>query len=303
MRQLLGAILLSCLLVSLFVGCDTETDPPIKEDPDSTLHRIDFEFRVWNLRPLRDGEYYSLWVKQRPETAWRLASDTNFNRFALRDSTSIFGRFQSPHRSDSIYEMMVTIELTKRPTIPGTPFLKGSVIRDTGYFSMAHLGDFSKTQGGLTFTSLSADTAAFKKEFYLMKLEGNTPQQALKNLPRLHSGWRYGIWSADYEFFPYQEFLYGLFDDSVGHDSEPEDDAFPFPGGAKKQRLDLPSGRIIVTLEPPLYGDSLRYKGAELLYVLQLNRFVGIEKDKFYVMPNVSGDWLPYGRITFLTRQ
>jgi len=295
-------LILFAFTISFLAGCDSVSKPHDNGNNNDSTFTIDFEFRVKNLRPLRDGEFYSLWVKQHPNTDWKLVSDTNFNRFPVRDSTAIFGRFFSSIHPDSIYEAMVTLELTKRPLSPGITFLWTTVKRDTGFLSMNHLGDFSKASGGLTFTSKSSDPDAYKREFYLIRLDNGTPQSSVTSLPQLHSGWRYGLWAADYEFFPYHEFLYGLFDHPVGHDSDSIGDAYPFPGGAKKQPLDVQTGRIIVTLEPPLYGDSLRYKGAELLYVLQMNRFEQIERDKFYTMANVSGGWLPSGRITFLKR-
>jgi hypothetical protein len=295
--------LLFALTIGSFIGCDSISMPHDNGGVDSTIYKIDFEFRVKNFRPLRPGEFYSLWVKQRPDSTWRLASDSNFNRFQVLDSTSIYGRFFSPIHPDSIYEAIVTIELTKKPSAPGIALLRANVLRDTGFLTMAHLGNFSKATGGLTFTSKSlTDPEAYKREFYLINLNNGTPQSSIAMLPQLNSGWRYGLWAADYEFFPYHEFLYGLFDDPVGYDSDSAGDAYPFPGGAKKQRMDVPTGRIIVTLEPPLYGDSLRYHGAELLYILQLNRFEQIERDKFYPMGNVSGGWLPFGRITFIKR-
>src|SRR5690349_6799316 len=77
--------------VSLITGCDSQTNTPDSVKVDS--FKVDYEFRVRNLRPLRDGEVFALWVRQRTDTQWTLASDTNFNKFQVRDSTVIFGRF------------------------------------------------------------------------------------------------------------------------------------------------------------------------------------------------------------------
>jgi hypothetical protein len=199
---------------------------------------------------------------------------------------------------------MVTLEFTKTPLIPSpVALLKGNVVRDTAYMTMKHLGDLSMMTGGLTFTSPSdSDAAAYQREFYLLRFDGSTATSSLTNLPTLPDGWRYGLWAADYEFFPYHEFLYGLFNAATGHDNDSMTDAYPFPGGAKKQPMNIGTGRIVVTLEPPLYGDSLRYKGAELLTLLQFDRIVNIERDRFYQMSNVSGGWLPSGRLTFRRR-
>ena len=291
-------LLLYCYILS---GCDSVSKPADDGGgTKDTIYKIDYEFGVKNLRPLRNGESYALWVRKAPESEWQLASDSKFNNFPVRDSTTIYGSFTSKIDPDHIREALVTIELTKTPVSPGIALLKGTIAGRVGPMTMSHLGDFSKTTGGLTFTSPEGDTDDYKHEFYLMKPGA---QPSISFLPTLNSGWRYGIWVADYEFFPYHEFLYGLFDRAAGHDSDSGTDAYEFPGGQKKQPLDVPTGRIIVTLEPPLYGDSLRYKGAELLYVLQLNRFVNIERDKFYAMSNVSGIWLPSGRITFIRRQ
>lgn len=292
-------LLLTITLGTLISGCDSDEPPPCGSP--NAIYKVDFEFKVKNLRPLRDGESYSLWVRPACDSVWRLASDTTFNKFPVRDSTVIYGRFNSNLLPEEIAEAMVTIELSTKPITPGIALLKGLISNRFGLLSMNHLGDFSKTTGGVTFTSPSPDSDAYKHEFYLMKLDGE-PKASIAALPVLHSGWRYGIWVADYEFFPYHEFLYGLFDKAAGHDSDSASDAYAFPGGEKKQRLDVPTGRIIVTLEPPFYGDSLRYKGAELLYVLQFNRFVAIERDKFYPMANVSGGWLPSAQITFTKR-
>lgn len=289
------------LLVCGIAGCDSISKPHDGEQIDTT-YKVDYEFRVRKLRPLRDGEVFALWVRQHPDSQWVLASDSKFNNFPIRDSTVIFGRFFPKFHPDSITEAMVTIEFTKQPATPGLPFLKTTVENGVGKLSMAHLGDFSKATGGITFTSKSPDPEAYKKEFYLMNLNNGSPLSSVTMLPQLSGGWRYGLWAADYEFFPYHEFLYGLFDNPIGHDSDSEGDAYPFPGGAKQQPMNVPTGRIIVTLEPPLYGDSLRYKGAELLYILQINRFVQIERDRLYTMANVTNEWLPSGPIIFTRR-
>lgn len=299
-RNHLFSLLAFCILIS--AGCDSGMGP-YPPTTDSTKYTVDFTFSVWNLRRLRDGEFYSLWIKHRPDTAWRLLSDTSFNRFPSQDSFVIFGRNKSAPHPDSIYEAMITIELTKHPQQPSDiVLLKGSVTRDTGYLTMNHLGDFSKASGGLTFTSQSPDTSAFRKEFYLLRFAGPAIAPALANFPVLPAGWRYGLWAVDYEFFPYHEFLYGLFDTPSGHDNDSAGDAYAYPGGAKKQPMDVKSGQIIVTLEPPLYGDSLRYHGAELLHILQFNRTSNIEPDRFYPMANVASEWLPSGRIVFTKR-
>jgi hypothetical protein len=297
-----ACLILLVLIISSVVGCDSVSKPHDTGGEDSTLFKIDFDFRVKNFRPLRTGEFYALWVKQQPDTVWKLASDSNFNRFTARDTTYIFGRFYSASHPDSIFEAMVTIERTKKPAFPGVPFLWSRVERDTGYLSMNHLGDFSKAAAGLTFTSKSSTPDAYKREFYLMRFNNDTPQSSVAFLPRLHSGWRYGLWVVDYEFFPFHEFLYGLFDEPVGHDSDSAGDAYPYPGGAKKQPLDVATGKIVVTLEPPLYGDSLRYKGAERLYILEMDRFEQIEPNTFYTMENVFDQWRPSGRIVFIKR-
>ncbi len=285
---------------NLLVGCDSEVEPP--DDQIDTTYKVDYEFRVRKLRPLRDGEVFALWVRQHKDSQWTLASDTKFNDFQVRDSTVIFGRFFPKFPPDSMTEAMVTIELTKQPPTPGLPFLKTEIKNRQGLLSMSYLGDFTKATGGITFTSKSPDPDAYKKEFYLMNLNNGSPLSSVTSLPQLSHGWRYGLWAADYEFSPYHEFLYGLFDDPVGHDSQSEGDAYPFPGGAKQQPMNVPTGRIVVTLEPPFYGDSLRYKGAQLLYVLQINRFVQIERDRLYTMANVTEEWLPSGPIIFTRR-
>lgn len=284
-------------------GCDSDDGNGPPPSIDSAKYTIDFSFGVRNLRSLRDGEYYSLWIKQHPATSWRLASDETFNRFPSQDSFVMSGRLENAYHPDSTYEAMLTIELTKRPDEPSAlVLLEGSVARDTGYLTMNHFGDFSKASGGLTFTSQSSDTGAFNKEFYLLKFAGPAVAPAIVNLPLLPDGWRYGLWAVDYEYFPYHEFLYGLFDTPSGHDNDSAGDAYTYPGGAKRQRMDVSGGQIIVTLEPPLYGDSLRYHGAELLRILQFDRIAKIERDRLYQMANVASEWLPSGRIIFIKR-
>src|SRR6185436_7942477 len=187
-----------------------------------------------------------------------------------------------------IYRAMVTIERTKLPSVPSeVVLLQGNIGSRQGNLKMDHLGDFSKVTGGLTFTSTSPDTDAFKKEFYLLRFAGPAAAPSLADLPMLPDGWRYALWAVDYEFSPAHEFLYGLFDSVSGFDSDSTGDEYPYPGGKKKQRMDFPSGEIVVTLEPPLYGDSLRYKGAELLHILRFQRVSLIKQDFFYPMENV----------------
>jgi hypothetical protein len=159
------------------------------------------------------------------------------------------------------------------------------------------LGDSSSLQGGLVFTSTSSDTLAYKHEFYLMSYRSSSYNPSILSLPIPPSGWKYGLWAVDSNFTPHQSFLYGLFSSPIGHDNDSINDFFPYPGGSKPQRMDMPSGSIIVTLEPEFYGDQLKFIGCSPFTLLRFDRMKYTQKNVNYPMRNMASEGIPGGWI------
>lgn len=295
-------ILILCIL-SVLQSC---TDNPASTQPpaDSTLVYVGVN--THGMQRLRSGEYYVLWVKIAPDTAWARVSAL-VGYYIHNNGDTINRTFSSPLPLDSIKGALITLERDSTPAKPGIPLLQSLTLtidstkkKLAGTFdSKQFLGDYSALEGGLVFTSTLPDSSAYTHEFYLMNLLGTSHIPSLLSLNAPPPGWDYGLWAADTNFTPHEFFFYGLFSSPNGHDNDSANDFYPFPGGWKPQRMDMPGGSIMVTLEPRFYGDSLKYKGPSSFTLLNFDRIRFIEKDKNYPMTNVSGDGIPSGNILF----
>jgi hypothetical protein len=294
------------LLALLAVGCSE--DPPVVP-PVDTEATVNYRIVARNIIPLRTGEYYSLWVKEAPDSAYRFISDTILHVYYPFDSSLYYGKFDVKYSIDSLKEVLLTIERTKKPTTPGVVVLRGTVEKrfdsvlgkDSIYSVLENISFDSMlyTSGMLTFTSKSPDPEAYTKEFYFLRFAGPTFVPSIESLPLPPTGWNYATWTYDNDFFPAHQFLYGLFNTATGHDSDSANDAYEFPGGAKSQPQDVGTGLIIVTLEPQLYGDSLRYAGPSPIRILQFERRRVIIPDQAYTMDNAAIYSLPTMSISF----
>lgn len=292
-------------LVLLGTGCSE--DPPVV--PVDTAATVNYRIVARNIIPLRTGEYYFLWVKEAPDSDYRFISDSVLHVYYPFDSSQYFGKFDVEHSIDSLKEVLLTIERTKKPTTPGLVVLRGmvekqfnSVLGKDSIYSVMGNTSFDSmlnTSGMLTFTSKSPDPDAYTKEFYFLRFAGPTFVPSIESLPIPPSGWKYATWAYDTDFFPVHQFLYGLFTTASGHDSDSTGDAYEFPGGAKSQPQDVGTGIIMVTLEPQFYGDSLRYAGPSPFRILQFERRRFIIADQPYSMDNAAVYSLPTMSISF----
>ena len=294
----------------LIVGCKKESNPvtPPPKVVDSTI--VNYEIDFFGLNPLRDSEFYVLWIKVIPDSSWRMTSVLHTAAGSPVDTAIMYGAFRMIHALDSISDVLITLEHTSSPSVVGLPIARSEVLnvdsakRYASSFLNANqfLGDYSALQGGLVFTSNMIDSLAYTHEFYLMNLLGTKQTPSLFSLNAPPNGWKYGLWAEDLNFTPHEYFFYGLFSNPIGHDSDSTNDSYPYPGGWKPQRMDMASGSIIVTLEPLFYGDSLKFKGPSAFTILQFNRIPFIDKNKNYPMGNVSLHNIPRSGTIEFTR-
>jgi hypothetical protein len=288
-------------------GCQKSNPLDSRASVDSTT--IYYQINGAGMRPLRNNEYYVLWMKILPDTSWKMISPLKLSYFSSSDTATFYGKFSIVGPLDNVQNVLITLEQTSNPSVTGLPLVQSSFFltdtskkKSVATFDSKHfLGDFSALQGGLVFTSLSTDSLAYRHEFYLMNYRSPSNKPSLLSLPLPPSGWKYGLWAVDSNFTPHQNFFYGLFSTPAGHDSDSANDSFPFPGGSKPQRMDMSSGSIIVTLEPEFYANQLKYKGCSPFTLLRFDRTLYTRKNKNYPMVNVASSGLPGGWIMLST--
>ena len=301
MRYLL---LLYCIFFAL-TGCEKD-NPASTDTPPKDSSTINFVVNELGMRSLRVGEHYFMWLKLTPDSGWRIGKQLEITYTSPQDTAIMVGTLKNTI-IENIYRVLVTIEQTSNPLIPGLPLLEAhdfnvDTNKKMSSAALTHsqvIGDYSGLQGSLVFTSKSSDSLAYTHEFYLMNFSGGFSTASLVSLNTPPSGWKYGLWAEDTNFSPHEYFFYGLFSTAFGHDDDSTNDSYPFPGGWKPQQMNMAGGSIIVTLEPLLYGDSLKHKGPSPFTLLNFNRMRFIEKNKNYLMDNVSPHGLPSGTIIF----
>jgi len=290
--------------------CSCKKDNPVAAkvspggDDSSTVY---YQLNTLGLHQPRSGEYFILWTKTSPDTTWEVIAPLKIIYTSPEDSTMMVGKFLLNRSLDSIRDVLVTVEQSNTPQKPGLVLCKENFrnldsskkLLTFSLESKSVLGDFYPLLGNIVFTSKSSDPLAYTHEFYLMNFSVSDYKPSLQSLPATPQGWEYGLWVADTNFTPHEYFFYGLFSTPTGHDSDSTNDFFSFPGGSKPQQMNMPSGNIIVTLEPLLYGDQLKYHGPSPFTLLQFNRIRDIQKDSNYQMTNVSEHGVPSGSITF----
>jgi hypothetical protein len=293
----LGLILVFLTGVLSGIGCKkTPTEPSINTD---------LNIACKNLRPLRSGEHYVLWLKYTGDDTWHLM-DTVSTSYIFPNGyiNNLFHHTDIPSVA-GVSETVVSIETSLPPTHPTLTLLHGSFIQtDTGAvasISTATLGDFSSLAGSIVFPSAIVPSIN-DSEFYLCSFSNASYHPSLANLPALPAGWKYGLWAIDSSFFPIQRIFYGTFTKAAGHDDDSVSDRLPFPGGAKPAAMNQRTGRIIVTLEPDLYSPSvLVANGPAQFTVLGFDRQRSITRDSNYAMRNVSAG-LPFGTVKIVAK-
>lgn len=287
-------------------GCKKDNPASTDIPPSDSSGTVNFVVSELGMRNLRAGEYYFMWVKTSPDSGWKIKKQLLITYTSPEDTAIMVGTIKNIS-IENIYGVLVTIERTSNPATPGFSFLQANdfevdPIKRTSRAALNHsqtLGDYSALQGSLVFTSKSSDSLSYTHEFYLMNYAGGIQTPSLMSLTAPPTGWDYGLWAEDTNFTPHEYFFYGFFSKSIGHDSDSSKDSYFFPGGWKPQQMNMPGGSIIVTLEPQLYGDSLKFKGPSPFTVLSFNRIRFIDKDHNYPMNNVSANGLPSGAIIF----
>ncbi len=299
MKQFI-AILFISLSALVFASCKETTT-----EPASSTYNADISLTTSHLRPPRIGESYVLWLRSGIDSPWVNTSIIKVTYISVAD-TSAFLFHNLTSRIDSISDAMITIENTPTATTPGLVLMSGKLSGDstikTSNLSASPLGDFSGLGGSLVFTTQLSDTTAYKHEFYLSSYDGATFRSSLSQLPLAPTGWKYGLWAVDSNFTPDQLIFYGLFSDSVGHDSDSANDNLPFPGGDKLQPMNIPTGSIIVSLEPDFYGNDVKLKGPSPFPLLSFQRSKYIQRNVNYPMTNVSGTGIPSAIIRIIKK-
>ena len=295
-------------IVILFIGLSALTISSCKEtttEPASSLYNADISITTSHLRPPRIGESYVLWLRSGIDSPWVNTTIIKVAFISVAD-TSAFLFHILTSRIDNISDAMITIENTPLAVMPGLVLMSGKLngdsIKKTSTLSANALGNFSSLAASLVFTTQSSDTTAYRHEFYLCSYDGTTFVSSLSHLPLAPSGWKYGLWAVDSNFTPDQLIFYGLFSDSIGHDSDSANDNLLFPGGDKLQPMNIPTGSIIVTLEPDFYGNDVKLKGPSPFPLLSFKRSKYIQRNINYPMTSVAASGVPSAIIRIIKK-
>ena len=295
-------------IVILFIGLTALTIASCKEtttEPTSSLYKGDISITTSHLRPPRIGENYVLWLRNGIDSPWVNTTIIKVAFISAAD-TSAFLFHILTSRIDNISDAMITIENTPLAVMPGLVLMSGKLsgdsIKKTSNLSASALGNFSSLAASLVFTTQSSDTTAYRHEFYLCSYDGTTFVSSLSQLPLAPSGWKYGLWAVDSNFTPDQLIFYGLFSDSIGHDSDSANDNLLFPGGEKLQPMNIPTGSIIVTLEPDFYGNDIKLKGPSPFPLLSFKRSKYIQRNINYPMTSVATSGIPSAIIRIIKK-
>ena len=247
-----------------------------------------------------------LWLRNGIDSPWVNTAIIKVAFISAADTSAFLIHYTFTSRIDSISDAMVTIENVPTPVMPGlvlmTGKLSGDSLKKTSNLSASALGDFSGIGGSLVFTTQSSDTTAYRHEFYLCSYNGTNFVSSLSQLPLAPSGWKYGLWAVDSNFTPDQLIFYGLFSDSIGHDSDSANDNLFFPGGDKLQPMNIATGSIIVTLEPDFYGNDVKLKGPSPFPLLSFKRSKYIQRNKNYPMTGVAATGIPSAIIRIIKK-
>ncbi len=275
-------------------------------EPVSSLYDGDISITTSHLRPPRLGEQYVLWLRNGIDSPWVNTTLIKVAYISPADTSAFLFHHTFTTGIINISDAMITIENNPTPIVPGLVLMSGQLSGDdskkTSNLSATPLGDFSELNGSVVYTTQSSDTTAYKHEFYLSSYNGSTFVPSLSRLPFAPSGWKYGVWAVDSNFTPDQLIFYGLFSDSLGHDSDSTNDHLLFPGGDKLQPMDVSTGSIIVTLEPDFYGNNVKLKGPSPFPLLSLKRSKYIQRNINYPMTRVTATGIPSAIIRIIKK-
>jgi hypothetical protein len=296
---------LSLALILVFLGISSCTSQPVDITPPAVSGKaLIYEFDAANLRHLRTGEYYMLWLKSDTSSAWKRAAVFPETSLRQGDSTTIIRSISFTPRSAVVYSALVSVEIDTNSSVPTTSLISSSVPLNTTQKSFqlttvggSGVGGFNALSGVATFTTKSVDTTRAQHEFYLMTLLGATPSASLANLPTPPANWHYAVWVIDSGFVPHHLFFYGAFAEATGFDSDSTHDTYAFPGGYEPPMLAGTGGSITVTLEPDHFSGRLASVGPSPFNLLQGSLPAYISNRDILNLSNVSATGLPSGKL------
>src|SRR6266404_9331313 len=245
------------LLIFTFQACE-QKEEPVTPPIVSQSSKFFYTLTVTNGRPIdtTTGQYV-LWAHWRGDSNYRFSVPLHFwvrSPDRITFSGSIDFTSADSLGADSIDSILLSIEPMTVPLVPSSPLVSGPADAHANPVAAMTtdntIEDFSGVTGSVLFTTTSLDTSRAKSEFYLMQLINGVPAASLTNLPPPPTGWTYGLWVLDSNFYPMHRFFYGTFTSAFGHDSDPTTDAFPYPGGFKPAALTDAGARLEITLEP-----------------------------------------------------
>jgi hypothetical protein len=263
-----------------------------------------FSVALTNLRSLREGETWNLWLKR--EDTWLRVSKLVVHGVPSGDTTRLFGTLRLPVFLDSVSTVMISIDPDSIES-PVAPLIAGTLLKTTqGRWSseltpeaQPGIGNFIPATGAITFITRSADSLQARKEFYFLRTEGSEFKGSLSLPPHPPAGWIYAVWAVDSSFFPSHLFCYGTFEDPFRPDSDSLQDAFPFPGGNRGADLNYAGIQVVVTLEPVFMSPKLHETGPSVFNLLARTLDRSIVQGTTMEMANVVNTSLPRGRIDF----
>ncbi len=300
-----AVVALLAFLALAGVGCrdSTSTQPivvPVK--PDSVYA---YSLVASTMRPLRNGEAYSLWMRYKGDTSYRFEGHFQSAAHGTGDTSVYAGWFYSTKGLDSIQELAMTVQ-GMTDTIRPAAFLMRSTPTGSKSKIVSVFRTFDSTErvaltglsANVLYLSSTADSNRAKHEFYLADTTGSGLKASLSALPVAPAGWTYALWVIDSNFFPFHQFLYGTFSRANGHDSDSLADAFPFPGGYRSNNLNDPGGMIEVTLEPLWIAPSLMLAGQSVFPILYMPLPRFISNHMIQPMTNVVGTSMISGTLS-----
>lgn len=302
-EQLRRTSLVAGLLLFAIAGCSSGTNPPPSVQR-STNGSYNYSLIVANIRPLdtTTGQYV-LWLKMIDDTTWYSKPLTFWT--VGKNNLDFQGTISLPRTPDSINIAYVSIEPMVLPSAPSSVLMAGTVspVHDTAMSDLSTsapgaVGNYSLAQASVIFTTRSSDTNRARQEFYLMHFLNGLAAPSALNMPVPLSGWVYGIWVLDSNFYPKHKFFYGWFRNADSASSKWVAGEYPFPGGFEPPPMNDPGARIEVTLEPQFAITNDKPAGPSPLTLLWAQLRTFIDFNDTLVLSNVWNSTAPEGKLT-----
>lgn len=254
-----------------------------------------------NLRRPRIQERYILWGLHSGDSHWTRLSRLPISSIFRGDSTIINLSLKLERSLDNVTDFGVSIELVDSPAVPGPFLMRGARIdstkADLGQSELQGLDALDEASGSLVFQTRSSDTLRYLREFYFATQTGSDLKPSISGLPALPTGWKYGIWVIDSNYFPHHRFFYGFLQDATGPDSRSGKDSYPLPGGFEGPQLSRPAGSIRVTVEPPTLAGQIPSAGPAPYAIWYARLPKTITRGQTLELQNISRVSFPTGRL------